>query len=76
MQEARTVVKGSRVRVVAGRKVARGTEGLVVWIGNGRIGFNIDGSTDPTWIDLKNIERVDDIDFPTLAELRAEYLAL
>lgn len=35
-EDARTVAKGKRVKVVKGRKVPKGTEGTVFWMGKGR----------------------------------------
>lgn len=58
-QEALEVRKGKRVVVTAGRKVPKGTEGVVFWIGSGqwgtRVGFNTDDG-ETVWTALSNVE--------------------
>jgi hypothetical protein len=59
-EEARTPGKGKRLRVVRGRKVAKGTTGECMWYGETRWGWRVgiipDGQTDPVWTDAKNVE--------------------
>ena len=56
--ELLTVQKGKRVRVVKGRKVPRGVEGMVFWIGDGNYGPRI-GITDDQgtahWLSMSNV---------------------
>lgn len=54
------IIKGARVVVVRGRKVPRGTEGVVIWTGrdawdNDRIGIRDDEGT-THWTAMKNAE--------------------
>lgn len=64
-REAATVRHGKRVRVVKGRKVPHGTEGIVHWIGAGFGGRTRVGLTDAAgqahWIDAQNVEVVLDL---------------
>jgi len=58
--EERRVAKGKRVRVVRGRKVARGTEGVVIWRGQSnyggyRIGIK-DAAGEVHWTAESNVE--------------------
>ena len=41
MYKAGEVTKGKRVTVVKGRKVAKGTEGVVLWMGDGGYGMRV-----------------------------------
>ena len=57
----REVVRGCRAVVARGRKVAKGTEGRVFWIGNGTFGPRAGLETDAgetVWVDLRNLDRV------------------
>jgi hypothetical protein len=57
---------GKRMKVVRGRKVAPGTEGVVFWLKDGRVGLDLTGNKDATgrridvaWVDagyLVNVE--------------------
>lgn len=59
VREPGVVVVGIRVRVVCGRKVPIGTEGIVVWMGAGqygeRVGIKDDAGT-VFWTALKNVD--------------------
>lgn len=54
--------KGRTLRVVRGRKVPIGTQGVCFWIGDSRwgqrVGIKVAGSTDPIWVDARNVEAV------------------
>lgn len=56
---ARTVTKGKRIVVIRGRKVARGTAGVCIWIGDGtygtRVGLKDDAGT-VHWTSLDNVK--------------------
>jgi hypothetical protein len=57
----REVRRGGRAVVARGRKVARGTEGRVFWLGNGTYGWRAGLETDAgetVWIALNNLDRV------------------
>lgn len=57
----REVRRGCRAVVARGRKVAKGTEGRVFWIGNGTYGWRVGLETDtgePVWTALSNLDRV------------------
>lgn len=57
----REVVRGCRAVVARGKKVAKGTEGRVFWIGPGNFGPRAGLETDAgetVWIDLRNLDRV------------------
>ncbi len=57
--QARIVEKGKRVVVVRGRKVAKGTTGVCIWVGAGtfgdRVGIKDDAGT-VHWTALTNVE--------------------
>jgi len=59
-QEKATITKGTWVRVVKGRKVPKGTEGLVIWVGEGtwgwRIGFKPSEDAEPLWTAATNVK--------------------
>lgn len=67
-EEAVAIRKGKLVKVIAGRKVAIGTTGIVFWIedgGYGKVGIALDDEKDSrgravnvAWTYLKNIEIV------------------
>jgi len=61
-REAALPLRGRRVRVVRGRKIAKGLEGVAFWYGETkygwRVGFKVEGSDDPIWIDARNVEVV------------------
>lgn len=76
-QLSREVDKGKRVRVIKGRKVPHGTEGVVFWIGSvnydpykriynetKRIGFKADDGK-VYWTDVHNVEVVDPLSYQT-----------
>lgn len=55
--EANRPEKGKRMKVVRGRKVKPGTEGVVFWIRDGRVGLDVTGKrdakgnvVDPVWV--------------------------
>ena len=57
----REVRRGCRAVVARGRKVAKGTEGRVFWLGNGNYGWRAGLETDAgetVWIALNNLDRV------------------
>ena len=57
----REVQRGCRAVVARGRKVAKGTEGRVFWLGQGTYGWRAGLETDAgetVWIDLRNLDRV------------------
>lgn len=58
--ERKAVRKGRTVRVVKGRKVPKGTEGVCFWIGDSgygrRVGMKVNGET--VWVDAANVEAV------------------
>ena len=59
---ARELVKGCRARVVKGRKVPVGTEGVVIWMGNGNWGPRVgikDAAGEAHWTAADNVERID-----------------
>lgn len=59
---AREVVKGCRARVVKGRKVPVGTEGVVIWSGHGNWGPRVgikDADGEVHWTAAENVERID-----------------
>lgn len=58
---AREVSKGKRLRVMRGRKVAHGTEGECIWLGDNGYGFRVGIRTDAgevVWTAAKNTEVV------------------
>lgn len=64
-EEAKTVRYGKRVRVVRGRKVPKGTEGKVIWMGESRYGYKVtkriglkDEAGTVYWTALTNVEVV------------------
>lgn len=59
--EAKQPAKGKRVRVVRGRKVAKGTEGVCFWLGQSQWGWRVGLKTDAgetVWVDARNCEAV------------------
>ncbi len=55
------IVKGVPVKVVRGRKVPIGTQGVTVWIGYGNYGERIglkDADGEVYWTALKNVEAI------------------
>jgi hypothetical protein len=61
-KDARGIFKGSEVVVVRGRKVAKGTRGIVLWrgvdnYGKDRVGFKVEGESKLTYTALSNVER-------------------
>lgn len=59
--EAKEPKVGRTVRVVRGRKVAKGTIGVCFWVGTGRYGLRVGLKTaegDTVWVDGKNVEAV------------------
>ncbi|MFA6235448.1 MAG: hypothetical protein WC824_14830 [Bacteroidota bacterium] len=57
--------RGKQMRVVRGRKVAKGTEGLVFWVREGRVGLALDDQRDSqghfvnvAWVDATYLENV------------------
>lgn len=57
----REVRRGCRAVVARGRKVAKGTEGRVFWLGNGTYGWRAGLETDAgetVWTALNNLDRV------------------
>lgn len=84
VEAAKLPSRGKRVKVVRGRKVAKGLTGLVFWAGEGRwgwrVGFTPDGGGEAVWTDRKNVEVIDDAasaDLEVIEKgLRAEYSAL
>lgn len=57
----RRVTKGCRAVVARGRKVAKGTEGRVFWLGHGGYGWRAGLETDAgetVWTALSNLDRV------------------
>lgn len=56
---ARQPAKGRRIRVVRGRKVPKGTEGVCVWIGDGTYGRRVgikDDAGNVHWTAASNVE--------------------
>jgi len=60
------VVYGKRMRVARGRKTPIGTEGVVFWIRDGRVGLDLTGNTDNkgrrtdvAWVDAAYLVNVD-----------------
>ena len=58
-------VRGKRMRVVRGRKVPKGTEGVVFWVRDGRVGLDVTGKKDstgrvldPAWVDASYLKAV------------------
>lgn len=47
-REKKAVRKGRRVRVIRGRKTPKGTEGVVFWMGRGRVGLALTDRRDQT----------------------------
>ena len=60
MQMVKTIKIGSRIIVTRGRKVPKGTVGVVLFLTNGsygtRVGFTSEGQTDTLWTNLSNVE--------------------
>lgn len=57
--QARIVEKGKRVVVVRGRKVAKGTTGVCIWVGSGTYGDRVgikDDAGEVHWTALTNVE--------------------
>lgn len=60
-RERKAVKKGRMVRVVRGRKVPLGTQGVVFWMGESQWGWRAGFKTadgEVVWIDAKNVEAV------------------
>lgn len=64
-REKKAVRKGRRVRVVRGRKTPVGTEGVVFWMGNGRVGIALSDRRDASgrnldvaWVDEDYCEAI------------------
>ena len=59
-EERKAPRKGRTLRVVKGRKVPKGTEGVCFWVGESqwgkRVGMKVAGET--VWVDAKNVEAV------------------
>lgn len=60
--EAKRIVVGKRVVVVKGRKVKQGTQGIVFWMRDGRVGLDVSGKkdargfvVDPVWVTESNL---------------------
>lgn len=58
--------RGKTMRVIRGRKVPKGTEGIVFWIGNGRAGLALDDEKDDrgfhknvAWVNAEYLENVE-----------------
>ena len=63
-REAKAVRKGRHVRVVRGRKVPKGTEGVCIWVGDGTWGERCgikDAAGVVHWTASKNVEAIDDV---------------
>jgi hypothetical protein len=59
--EAKAVRKGRRCKVVRGRKVPKGTEGVCIWVGDGHYGERCgikDDSGTVHWTASKNVEAI------------------
>lgn len=57
-REARRVVKGRTIKVVSGRKVAKGTTGVCIWVGEGTYGERVglkDAAGTVHWTALTNV---------------------
>jgi len=63
--------KGKRMRVVRGRKVPKGTEGIVFWVRDGRVGLALDETKDAKG-HYANVAWVDGIHLENVAILPAE----
>ena len=57
--------RGKQMRVVRGRKIPKGTEGIVFWVREGRVGLALDDQrdlqghyTNVVWIDGQNLENI------------------
>ena len=59
--EAMRVAKGKTVVVARGRKVAKGTTGTVIWMGEGKWGWRVgvkDAAGTAHWTALSNVDVV------------------
>ena len=80
-EAARTIIKGTHVKVVRGRKVPIGTTGKVFWKGEGTYGWRVGfkDSTDTVhWTALTNVEAIYDdatVVAAALAEAKKVYAA-
>jgi hypothetical protein len=61
-KQAATPAKGKTLKVVRGRKVPIGLEGVCMWYGETkygyRVGITVKDQKDPVWVDARNVEVV------------------
>lgn len=68
LSEVLTVKRGAVVEVVRGRKVPKGTKGVVIWIGDGRFGTRVGVKDDAETVHWTALSNVAVSEYETFAE--------